>query len=97
MAAKEMTDYIENGNIVNSVNYPRLSSARVAGKARVCVLYKADSDAAAKAAAVFGARAVQSASAVRGAYGYAVIDADATETDKAAVEAVDGVIKVRLI
>jgi D-3-phosphoglycerate dehydrogenase len=97
MAAKEMTDYIENGNIVNSVNYPRLSSARVAGKARVCVLYKADSDAAAKAAAVFGARAVQSASAVRGAYGYAVIDADATEADKAAVEAVDGVIKVRLI
>ncbi len=97
MAAREMTDYIENGIIVNSVNYPRLTLGRAAGKARVCVLYKADSDAAAKAAAVFGSRAVQSASAVRGAYGYAIIDADATEADKAAVEAVDGVIKVRLI
>lgn len=97
MAAREMTDYIENGIIVNSVNYPRLTMGRAAGKARVCVLYKADSVAAAKAAAVFGSRAVQSASAVRGNYGYAIIDADATETDKAAVEAVEGVIKVRLI
>ncbi len=97
MAAREMTDYIENGIIVNSVNYPRLTLGRATGKARVCVLYKADSDAAAKAAAVFGARAVQSASAVRGNYGYAIIDADATDADKAAVEAVEGVIKVRLI
>jgi D-3-phosphoglycerate dehydrogenase len=97
MAAKEMTDYIENGNIVNSVNYPRLSANRVAGKARVCVLYKADSNAFADASAVFGARAVQSASAVRGNYGYAVIDADATDADKAAVEKLAGVIKVRLI
>lgn len=97
MAAREMTDYIENGIIVNSVNYPRLTLGRAAGKARVCVLYKADSDAAAKAAAVFGARTVQSASAVRGNYGYAIIDADATDADKAAVEAVEGVIKVRLI
>jgi D-3-phosphoglycerate dehydrogenase len=97
MAAKEMTDYIENGNIVNSVNYPRLSANRVAGKARVCVLYKADSNAFADATAVFGARAVQTASAVRGNYGYAVIDADATDADKAAVEKLDGVIKARLI
>ncbi len=97
MAAREMTDYIENGIIVNSVNYPRLTLGRAAGKARVCVLYKADTDAAAKAAAVLGSKAVQSASAVKGNYGYAIMDADASDADKAAIEAVDGVIKVRII
>ena len=97
MAAREMTDYIENGIIVNSVNYPRLTLGRAAGKARVCVLYKADTDAAAKAAAVLGSKAVQSASAVKGNYGYAIMDADASDADKAAIEAVDGVIKVRVI
>ncbi len=97
MAAREMTDYIENGIIVNSVNYPRLTMGRTAGKARVCVLYKAESDAFAKALALLGGRVAQSANAVRGAYGYAIIDADATEADKTAVEAVEGVIKVRVI
>lgn len=97
MAAREMTDYIENGIIVNSVNYPRLTLGRAAGKARVCVLYKADTDAAAKATAVLGSKAVQSASAVKGNYGYAIMDADASDADKAAIEAVDGVIKVRII
>ncbi len=97
MAAREMTDYIENGIIVNSVNYPRLTMGRAAGKARVCVLYKAESDAFAKALALLGGRVAQSANAVRGAYGYAIIDADATEADKTAVEAVEGVIKVRVI
>lgn len=96
MAAKEMTDYIENGNIVNSVNYPRLTLNRAGGK-RVCVLYKADSSAAAKAAEVLGSKTAQSASATRGNYGYAVFDADATDADKAAIEAADGVIAVRVI
>ena len=43
MAAKELIDFLENGNIVNSVNYPSLSAPR-AGAHRLCVLAAADTE-----------------------------------------------------
>lgn len=39
MAADELIDYLENGNITHSVNYPDVKVART-GIARVCVLHK---------------------------------------------------------
>lgn len=39
MAAHELIDYIENGNIVNSVNFPSISMPRN-GDARLCVIHK---------------------------------------------------------
>ncbi|MBE7010412.1 MAG: 3-phosphoglycerate dehydrogenase [Ruminococcaceae bacterium] len=39
MAACELVDYLENGNIVNSVNFPACSMARE-GKGRVTILHK---------------------------------------------------------
>ena len=39
MAADQVKDYLENGNIVNSVNMPAVSMAR-SGDARVCVIHK---------------------------------------------------------
>ena len=39
MAAAELIDYIENGNIVNSVNMPNISMPR-AGAERICVIHK---------------------------------------------------------
>ena len=38
MAGKELVDYIENGNIVNSVNYPRLTKERT-DKKRTCIIF----------------------------------------------------------
>ena len=38
MAAKELVDFIENGNIVNSVNYPTVSLDR-SGFDRICVMH----------------------------------------------------------
>ena len=43
MAAKELIEFLENGNIVNSVNYPSLSAPRT-GAHRLCVLATADTD-----------------------------------------------------
>lgn len=43
MAAKQVIDYIENGNIINSVNYPRLDLGRKEGR-RVLVLYEGEKD-----------------------------------------------------
>ena len=40
MAADELMAYLSDGNIINSVNFPSLSSPRAAGCARVCVFHK---------------------------------------------------------
>ena len=88
MAADELIAYIEKGEIVNSVNMPRMPLDKVDG-ARTCVIHKADAADAVKA--VLGADAK---SAVRGAYGYSVVD---SEADAAALKAIDGVIRVRVI
>ncbi len=87
MAADELIAYIEKGEIINSVNMPRMALDSVKD-VRTCVIHKADAAEAVKA--VLGADAK---SAVRGAYGYTVADVDALD----AVLAVDGVIKARLI
>ncbi len=39
MAAKQLKDYLQNGNIVNSVNLPDVSMPRT-GKARFCIIHK---------------------------------------------------------
>ena len=39
MAAKQLADYLLNGNIVNSVNLPEVSQPRAPGK-RICVLHR---------------------------------------------------------
>ena len=88
MAADELIAYIEKGEIVNSVNMPRMPLDKV-DSVRTCVIHNADATDAVKA--VLGADAK---SAVRGAYGYSVVDAEA---DVAALEAIDGVIRVRVI
>jgi D-3-phosphoglycerate dehydrogenase len=69
MAGNELVDYLENGNITNSVNYPALKKNRT-GKVRTCVLFKAEDKAFAEK---LGSDA---AVAVRGNFGYAIIDGE---------------------
>ena len=92
MAARQVQDYLDNGNIVNSVNLPVLSMAWAA-KNRVCVIAKG-ADAAAGTAAVPAPAAT--ASKTRGDYAYFLLDTDA-DVDAAKVEAIPGVIKVRVL
>ncbi len=92
MAARQVQDYLDNGNIVNSVNLPVLSMAWAA-RNRVCVIAKG-ADAAAVTAAVPAPAAT--ASKTRGDYVYFLLDTDA-DVDAAKVEAIPGVIKVRVL
>ena len=92
MAARQVQDYLDNGNIVNSVNLPVLSMAWAA-RNRVCVIAKG-ADAAAVTAAVPAPAAT--ASKTRGDYAYFLLDTDA-DVDAAKVEAIPGVIKVRVL
>lgn len=91
MAVNEIMDYLENGNIVNSVNMPAVSlGART--EPRVSIIAKADA-----AAAVLGKLAELGASnvasATRGDYAYILAEADTDETAVAA----SGIIRVRVL
>lgn len=93
MAANELVNFIENGNIVNSVNYPNVT-APASTSPRITVLYKNNDTALAD---ITGAAApVAIVSGVRGDYGYAIIDvADASVQAK--IDALGFVIKTRVI
>lgn len=100
MAADQIKDYLENGNIVNSVNYPNLSMAR-SGDKRFCVLHRNKPSVIATitgALAAEGANVENMESKSRGDYGYMVIDTVGdTKNALSAIEALEDVIKVRVI
>ena len=94
MAADEIKDFLENGNIKNSVTMPAVSMAK-SGSARVCVIHKCAVDAVcAKLSET--AKVVAMASGSKKDYFYSIFDV-AEDTDAEAVKAVDGVIRVRVI
>ena len=86
MAAEELVDYIENGNIKNSVNLPNLVKEKT-GKHRVCVLTKDNAD-------ITSSSTIKTAS--RNGFTYAIIDDD-NKIDTTALKALNGVIFVREI
>lgn len=94
MAVKEMRDYLENGNIVNSVNFPRLDMGKAEKAGRIAVLAKN-----ADVAAIKNAVAGTASDATKGDYSYVLIDTDkaATEADVNALKAIAGVTKVIIV
>lgn len=89
MAAEQVKDYLENGNIVNSVNLPNLSLER--SGSRVCVIHIACDCFIEKFKALGKAT-----TKFRGNYGYTIID-EADGVDVEAVKAMSGVLGVRKI
>lgn len=100
MAVDELMDYIENGNIRNSVNFPPVSLNAEAGTTRVCILYKGEVDVTALLNEAVGADKVVKVEIgkSRTEYGYALalVKEDACKDCLAGIKA-DGVIKVRVL
>lgn len=99
MAADEVKNYLENGNIVNSVNYPNASMART-GDLRYCILHKNAPKLLSKILEVIGstgANVENMDNKSRGEYAYTLVDTTGADADVAAIEAVEGVIRVRVI
>ncbi len=102
MAVKEIRDYLENGNIVNSVNYPNCSLG-VANKAgRVAICHKNMANVIATFTSILGTANVNIdaiANKSRGDFAYTLIDTDsAISADVVkALEASDAVIRARVI
>lgn len=100
MAVDELMDYIENGNIRNSVNFPPVSLDAEAGTTRVGILYKGEVDVTALLNDAVGADKVVKVEIgkSRTEYGYALalVKEDTCKDCLAGIKA-DGVIKVRVL
>ena len=99
MACDELKEYLENGNIINSVNYPALSLARSSTEnVRFCVMHRNVPELLKKVLSEVNGNVENMLSKSRGDYAYSVIDvADGNPDNSAAIAAIDGVIRVRAI
>ena len=97
MACDQIKDYIENGNIVNSVNFPALSLPRAAGTARICVLHKNVPELIQDALVKMNTTIAGMLSKSRGDYAYTVIDVAGHVESTDVLSSIDGVVRVRVI
>ena len=101
MAAQELIDYLEDGNIKNSVNMPNVFMQRT-GKVRVTVIHKNQPNMIATITDTISKDGVNIASFEdknRGEIAYSIIDCDNEVSAQVAndISAIDGVIRVRVI
>ncbi len=102
MAVKEIRDYMENGNINNSVNYPKCDMGVCETAGRVAILHKNAKGAIGGFTAILadaGVNIDNMSNKSKGDYAYTMVDVDASlDTDVAAkLSALPGVFKVRVI
>lgn len=101
MAAKELIDYIENGNIVNSVNLPEVTMPR-SGENRVCVIHKNIPNMLTKITGLISDDGINIENLLnksRGDYAYTMLDIDGADVAslEQEINAIEGVIRVRVI
>ena len=102
MAVKQIADYMENGNIKNSVNYPACDAGVCATAARVTICHKNIPDMLTKFTGVFSKKSINIANMVsksKGDWAYTILDVEGAVDDasKTELENVDGVVRVRVI
>ena len=100
MASEELIDYLENGNIRNSVNYPNLSMNCTDTK--ICVIHKNVPTTIASITSAVGNEGINienMANASKGDFAYTMLDVtgDVPASVEGKINAVDGVIRVRVI
>ena len=101
MAAKQLIDYIENGNITNSVNLPNISMPR-SGDKRICIIHKNIPNMLTSITGIVAKDSVNIENLLnksRGDIAYTMLDINDCDTESVEkhITAIDGVIKVRII
>ena len=101
MAVKEIKDYLEQGNITHSVNYPECSMVWNTSS-RLAITHKNTPAILGKITAIIAEQGINiqdMTNRSRGDYAYTLIDTDTSvsEQDVQRIESVDNVIKVRVL
>ena len=102
MAANQLMDYLENGNIVNSVNFPAVSMGRVTNSSRITFSNDNVSGVLGHVLSVLADKKVNVIDMMnksRGELAFNIIDVESKPTDDvvSAIAAVEHVIRVRVI
>lgn len=102
MAVQEMMEYLENGNILNSVNYPNCDMGICRSEGRIAIYHKNIANMIAKFSSVLGWNSINIENLVnksRGEVAYTMIDlgSRANESILNQLRTIDGVFRVREI
>ena len=102
MAVKELRNYLENGNIVNSVNYPNCDMGVCETAGRIAVFHKNVANMISKFTNIIGEAGINISDMTnksRGEVAYTLLDIEAKATDEviAALSSIDGVYRVRVV
>lgn len=101
MAAKQLIDYIENGNVVNSVNFPTCSMPRTTDN-RLVILHKNTANILAQITGTVGNEGINISNLTnqsKGANAVTILDVDGKVSDQAIahISQVQDIIRVRVI
>lgn len=102
MAVQELRDYIENGNITHSVNYPDCSMGVCSGAGRIAVNHRNIPNMIAQltaACAAAGVNITDMSSKSKGDWAYTVLDLASPASKEIAedIRNIEGIVKVRVI
>ncbi len=102
MAVKELMNYLENGNIANSVNYPNLDMGICNQAGRVAIFHKNIANMITKFTGCFGEAGINITDMMnksRGEVAYTMMDIESPATDDiiAKLAGIDGVFRVRVV
>lgn len=102
MAVEEIRDFMENGNIRNSVNYPNCDAGVCDTKGRITVAHKNIPKMLTQFTNVFATEGINISHLTnksRGDYSYCIFDIDSASSEelKEKLSAIDGVLKVRIV
>ena len=102
MAVREMMDYLENGNINNSVNYPNCDMGQCQSEGRITILHHNIPNSLGRFTAAIASENVNIAGLMnksRGEYAYTMLDLDHHPSADVVehLKRIEGVVRVRVI
>ncbi|MCL2718733.1 MAG: 3-phosphoglycerate dehydrogenase family protein [Lachnospiraceae bacterium] len=102
MAVKQVKNYLENGNIINSVNFPEVDMGICRQKGRIVIIHANKANMITKFTAFYGDQGINISDMTnksKGEYGVTMLDIEA-ETNPDTIkklEEISGVIRVRVV
>ena len=102
MAVDQLMDYLENGNITNSVNYPNTQLGVCQTQGRIAILHRNIPNMLTRFTGAFAKDNInitEMSNKTKGDYAYAIFDVDSVITEESVQHIIDieGVLKVRVV
>lgn len=102
MAVKQLMNYLDNGNIINSVNYPNCDMGICAQEGRVAIFHYNKKSMISKFTTILGDAGINITDMTnksKGEFAYSMFDLESKVADEIAeqLRSIDGVIRVRVV